>query len=259
MEMADCPHKSKKGSFWWRDNLKLLDVFKGMTVVNIQDGSTCLFWFDLWGGQAQNHTYPELFSFAKNKLLSVQKALEVEPFHRMFHLPLSEEAFQQMELLHQLLQEQYFSDSTDLWHYIWGSPLFSSKKAYLHLTGHAQEHAVFSWLWKSSCQKKHKVFFWLLLKDRLSTRNILRRKTMVLDSYACELCNTGQEEMLEHLFFSMPIRCIMLESITSSSPTSSNSFGNYGQSSSSASHAHFYEHLNPSLLDNLVHKKWSYL
>ena len=54
-------------------------------------------------------------------------------------------------------------------------------------------------------------------------------------------------------------RCIMLESITSSSPTSSNSFGNYGQSSSSASHAHFYEHLNPSLLDNLVHKEWSYL
>ena len=175
-----------------------------MAVVNIQDGSTCLFWFDLWGGQVQNHTYPELFSFAKNKLLSVQKALEVEPFHRMFHLPLSEEAFQQMELLHQLLQEQYFSDSTDLWHYIWGSPLFSSKKAYLHLTGHAQVHAVFSWLWKSSCQNKHKVFFWLLLKDRLSTRNILRRKTMVLDSYACELCNTGQEETLEHLFFQCP-------------------------------------------------------
>jgi len=170
------PSQIKKGSFWWRDNLKLLDAFKGMAVVNIQDGSTCLFWFDLWGGQAQNHTYPELFSFAKNKLLSVQKALEVEPFHRMFHLPLSEEAFQQMELLHQLLQEQHFSDSTDLWHYIWGSPLFSSKKAYLHLTGHAQVHAVFSWLWKSSCQNKYKVFFWLLLS------------------------NTGQEETLEHLF-----------------------------------------------------------
>ena len=27
---------------------------------------------------------------------------------------------------------------------------------------------------------------------------------MVLDSYACELCNTGQEETLEHLFFQCP-------------------------------------------------------
>ena len=69
-----------------------------------------------------------------------------------------------MELLHQLLQEQHFSDSTDLWHYIWGSPLFSSKKAYLHLTGHAQEHAVFSWLWKSSCQKNIRFSFGFFLR-----------------------------------------------------------------------------------------------
>jgi hypothetical protein len=31
-------------------------------------------------------------------------------------------------------------------------------------------------LWKTSVQKRHKVFFWLLLKDRLSTRNILWRR-----------------------------------------------------------------------------------
>ena len=40
----------KKGSFWWRDILKLLDAFKGMAMVNIQNGASCLFWFDLWGG-----------------------------------------------------------------------------------------------------------------------------------------------------------------------------------------------------------------
>jgi hypothetical protein len=31
-------------------------------------------------------------------------------------------------------------------------------------------------------QKWHKVFFWLLLKDRLSTRNILRRRNQVIPS-----------------------------------------------------------------------------
>lgn len=74
------------------------------------------------------------------------------------------------------------------------------------LTSHwsCSSSPAFKWLWKSSCQNKHKVFFWLLLKDRLSTRNLLRRKTMVLDSYECELCNSRQEETLEHLFLRCP-------------------------------------------------------
>ena len=41
----------KKGSFWWRGNLKLLDSYKGMASVSLQDGATYYFWTDLWGGQ----------------------------------------------------------------------------------------------------------------------------------------------------------------------------------------------------------------
>ena len=40
----------------------------------------------------------------------------------------------------------------------------------------------------------------MLIKDRLSTRNILRRKNMHLDSYNCVLCNESVEEIAEHLF-----------------------------------------------------------
>jgi len=39
---------TKKESFWYRDILKVLDAYKGMAAVNIQDGSTCYFWTDLW-------------------------------------------------------------------------------------------------------------------------------------------------------------------------------------------------------------------
>jgi hypothetical protein len=73
------PGHIKKGSFWWRDNLKFLDTFKGMVVCQIQNGATCLFWTDLWGGQVQHQTYPELFSFAKSKMLSFQKAISTDP------------------------------------------------------------------------------------------------------------------------------------------------------------------------------------
>jgi hypothetical protein len=41
------PSHTKKGSLWWRDNLKLLDSFKGMETVHLL---TCYFWTDLWGG-----------------------------------------------------------------------------------------------------------------------------------------------------------------------------------------------------------------
>ena len=72
------------------------------------------------------------------------------------------------------------------------------------LIGHAQVHHSFRWLWNSCCQNKHKVFFWLLLKDRLSTRNFLKRKSMSLPSYSCALCTSNTEETMEHLFLHCP-------------------------------------------------------
>ena len=63
--------------------------------------------------------------------------------------------------------------------------------------------------WDCFCQPKHKVFFWLLIKDRLSTRNILRRRNMHLPSYNCVLCDLDTEETLQHLFLHCPFakRC----------------------------------------------------
>jgi hypothetical protein len=41
-------HNTKKGSFWWKDVLKLIDKFKGMATVTVKDGKDCLMWEDLW-------------------------------------------------------------------------------------------------------------------------------------------------------------------------------------------------------------------
>ena len=50
---------------------------------------------------------------------------------------------------------------------------------------------------------KHKVFFWLLIRDRLNTRDILRRRNMELDSYTCDMCILQKTETVAHLF----LRC----------------------------------------------------
>jgi hypothetical protein len=92
------------------------------------------------------------------------------------------------------------SDQNDNWHYLWCSLSFSSAKVYRHLMGQVQVHPAFRWLWSCSCQPKHKVFFWLCLQDRLSIRNVLKCRNMVLDSYTCENCILQREEMWYHLF-----------------------------------------------------------
>jgi hypothetical protein len=92
------------------------------------------------------------------------------------------------------------TNTKDVWKLIWGSDNFSTKKTYRHLMGQAQVHQIFRSLWKNKCQPKHKVFFWLWLKNRLNTMDMLRRKNMTLESYTCENCIWQKEEILYHLF-----------------------------------------------------------
>lgn len=95
------------------------------------------------------------------------------------------------------------TDNKDVWRFTWG-PNFSSSQAYKQLVGHQQVHNVYEWLWSCLCQPKYKVFFWLLIKDTLSTRNILKRKNMHLESYNCVLCLLNTEETCQHLFLLCP-------------------------------------------------------
>jgi hypothetical protein len=48
------PNQAKKGSFWWRDNQKLLNYFKGIAQASVGKGDTMLFWQDLWNGKILN-------------------------------------------------------------------------------------------------------------------------------------------------------------------------------------------------------------
>lgn len=131
------------------------------------------------------------------------------PIHSLFHLPLSQQAHGQMLQLQVIFEHMELTALPDRWTYIWNSNLFSVRKAYKQLSGHLVLHPVYKWLWRLSCQNKHKVFFWLLIKDRLSTRELLKRKNMVLQYYNCILCNGLREESLCHLFLECPfaIQC----------------------------------------------------
>jgi hypothetical protein len=99
-----------------------------------------------------------------------------------------EEAFQHFIILRNDLDSLPSTQENDSWSYIWGSRIFSVHKAYIALTGHNPTHPVFNLLWASKCQPKHRVFFWLLLQDKLNTRDRLRRRHMALESPMSENC-----------------------------------------------------------------------
>jgi hypothetical protein len=60
------------------------------------------------------------FSFAKNKLISVAKFLATEQLGDLFHLPLSNEAWQEYQALQTIIQGiQVTEGGKDYWKYIW--------------------------------------------------------------------------------------------------------------------------------------------
>jgi hypothetical protein len=193
------PSHTMKGSFWWRDVLKLLESYKSMTVVTLRDGSSCSFWNDNWVQQPWGQQFPELLSFAKNRNISAKGMFNLDLLVQHFHLPLSTIAFQQLNHLQSFMDHFPLLEQKDQWATVNGD--FSAKKAYLQLMGTSQFNPIFKTLWKNPCQPKHTVFFWLLMWDRLSTRNLLRRRNMTLESYSCVLCQLGVEETSQHLFF----------------------------------------------------------
>jgi hypothetical protein len=157
----------------------------------------------MWNGRVLQYTYPELFPFAVKDTITLKAVLDTDSFQSNFHIPLSEEAYHQFCELSIYLQALEMNGDRDSWLYIWGSKVYSSAKAYKHLIGSQPVHPAFRWIWRLACQIKHKVFFWLFLKDRLNTRGLLRKKHMQLDSYTCEMSLLQTVESVGHLF----LRC----------------------------------------------------
>lgn len=118
------PGFRKRGSFWWRDIVKLLDTFKGIARPMVQYGCTIQFWNDLWDGRIYAHNYPELLSFALNKNITLHQVKLSNSLHALFSLPLSIEAYVQYQEMEAHIQQLDLTEKNDGWTYIWGSNIY---------------------------------------------------------------------------------------------------------------------------------------
>lgn len=129
-----------------------------MASAQVIDGSSCLFWVNIWNGRLLSSQYPELFSFAKDKSISVCSFINAEDLTELFYLPHSSQAFSQYQHLVSLVEDTNLQEGNDTWSYIWGTNQFTFKSAYLQPTGTRSVHLAFRWLWDSFCQPKRKFF-----------------------------------------------------------------------------------------------------
>jgi hypothetical protein len=201
------PHASREvGSFWWRDVMRLSDIYRGIARCSqLGDGSTVMFWNDLWTQPGLSEQYPRLYSFARKDGISVQEIMSEEDLDAIFRLPLSMQAHEELiDLQSHLINLEYDDSSRDRWSLIWGQK-YSPQKFYKFVFSAMEAPPFFKILWKSRCIPRIKFFVWLVLVDRLNTKSMLHRRHLnTQDDNLCVMCNTGSEEDIEHLFFQCP-------------------------------------------------------
>jgi hypothetical protein len=202
------PHaKSKRGSFWWRDIFSLVDDYRAVTKVSVGDGSSVLFWKDFWvEGELLCDKFPRLFSFATDEDTSVAAMHGSDNLFSHFVLPLSIEAYSELQAITDILQVTPIQqNSLDQGSFVWGGMNYAPSKFYKFLFAALPSDPLAKAIWKSKMLPKLKVFSWLLHHDRLNTRDLMDRKHWQIDSsLECVLCHTHLKETRDHLFFECP-------------------------------------------------------
>jgi hypothetical protein len=191
------------GSFWWRSVISLSEEYRSITSVTIGNGSSTLFWSDLWKEEAFDSKFLRLYSFAKDRLQSVKEFALKDSILDNFDLPLSVEAHAELSSLMDLIGDAHLNESVhDSWIFKLGGVGYRPSKVYKYAFNHLETNQPACWIWKSKCNSKHKFFAWLVLQDRINTKDmILRRHWHVIDNHNCILCHEITLEDWRHLFF----------------------------------------------------------
>jgi hypothetical protein len=181
--------------------------FRGVASCSPGRGDTISFWEDIINGQVGAEVFPNLYAYANNPKVSLWKLRNSGDLLHNFRIPMSRQAYNEFLLLQNAVSglPPVSPHVRDVWHFIWGTQSYSSHRFYQHHFSSLQPQRSVVWIWKSKCLPKIKFFGWLLLNDRLNTRNMLRRRNKFLEEgYNCVLCQNHVEETLEHLFFDCP-------------------------------------------------------
>jgi hypothetical protein len=111
------------------------------------------------------------------------------------------EAFDEYNQLQDILITTPIQDGNDIWSWQFNNGINSSRSFYKEQFVLMHDHLLSKMIWKSKCMSKHKFFAWLILHDRINTKDMLiQRQWKVTDNNDCVLCHHVLEDW-KHLFF----------------------------------------------------------
>jgi hypothetical protein len=191
------------GSFWWRDIMKLVDKYRAICTATPGCGDSILFWHDKWSGIIPAQEFPRLHSFALNNQLSVKEMFQCTNRAELFYRPLSQQAFEEYNRMQNIIGSISLDPvKNDVWETIWKDGVYTANLYYKHCYINVTSSKIYSWIWKCRVLLRIKVFAWLLVSDRLNTKDMLRRRHWtVTNDYNCVLCPCHITEDWVHLFF----------------------------------------------------------
>ena len=173
---------------------------------------TALFWKDDWHGTDPcfAEQFKVLFSYAAKEDISIFGFMNDQNLTNQFYLPISPQALQEWNTLQNLIAHVSLNNEDDHWGYKWSHPGLQSKRVYSLFYDHLSVDLPLTFIWKSKCTLKLKVFLWLLMVDMLNTKDMLQRKNQAVPSGPnCILCSLSILEDFIHHFFGCPFatRC----------------------------------------------------
>jgi hypothetical protein len=200
------PHaQSSRGSFWWRDVFSLIDTYRSITSCKIGDGQSVLFWKDFWrGDELVCNKFSRLHSYALNEDMTVAQIAATEDLFSALALPISSQAFEELNEVQLIVNDLNVEHAvTDTWIFPRGNNSYTSAKFYKFIFGALPEDPALKAIWKSKCLPKLRVFAWLLLMDRLNTKELMQRKNWQIEgggSFVCYVHITLNKVVIIYFF-----------------------------------------------------------
>jgi hypothetical protein len=163
--------------------------YRDITTISISNGKTCSLWKDKWMDGTGQDEYPHLYSFAKNKDISFVDAIRNNngSIYNLLHLPLSTAAHEELNSLQNDMHDQELNGENYIWSPLWGD-YYSTKRMYNYVISEHDTPQPILDIWKTCNIPRQKFFAWLMLHNRLNTKEMMIKKNFYVEFKDCIIC-----------------------------------------------------------------------
>lgn len=187
---------ASQGSQFWKDLIKVRDVFRDQVKFVVGNGASTRFWLDWWSGDSPlASSFPVLFSYCSNPDISISElsANEWDLGLRRSLSPVELDDWHRLAALFPTLSEE---DDSVVWPHV-ASGKFSVKSLYSRLIS-GTPTSKFKNVWAAKVPPKIKIFLWQAFRGRLPSADQFRIRNGP-GTVSCALCS--QLEDTNHIFF----------------------------------------------------------